>query len=118
MRKAISELDDELRALLLEIADFGTAVFSSGLVVAILKSVVDLFVEAGRGNFKHQKTLTMMDYETQERRPPTKEEREAKKEKARREAERVLAERKKEDESFRANFERLKAERLARETKS
>ena len=44
MRKAISELDDEHRAVLLEIVDFGTAVFSSGLVVAILKSVVDLFV--------------------------------------------------------------------------
>ena len=44
MRKVISELDDEHRAVLLEIADFGTAVFSSGLVVAILKSVVDLVV--------------------------------------------------------------------------
>jgi len=44
MRKAISELDDEQRAVLLEIADFGTAAFSSGLIVAILKSVVDLFV--------------------------------------------------------------------------
>jgi hypothetical protein len=44
MRKAISELDDEQRAVLLEIADFGTAAFSSGLVVAILKSIVDLFV--------------------------------------------------------------------------
>ena len=44
MRKAISELDDERRAVLLEIADFGTAAFSSGLIVAILKSVVDLFV--------------------------------------------------------------------------
>jgi hypothetical protein len=43
MRKAISELDDEQRAVLLEIADFGTAVFSSSLVVAILKGVVDLF---------------------------------------------------------------------------
>jgi hypothetical protein len=43
MRKAISELDDEHRAVLLEMADFGTAVFSSGLIVAILKSVVDLF---------------------------------------------------------------------------
>jgi hypothetical protein len=31
-------------AVLLEIVDFGTAVFSSGLVVAILNSVVDLFV--------------------------------------------------------------------------
>lgn len=44
MRKALSELDDEQRAVLLEIADFGTAVFSSGLIVAILKSVVDLCV--------------------------------------------------------------------------
>jgi hypothetical protein len=44
MRKAISELDDEHRAVLLEVADFGTAVFSSGLIVAILKSIVDLFV--------------------------------------------------------------------------
>jgi hypothetical protein len=44
MRKAFSELDDEHRAVLLEIADSGTAAFSSGLVVAILKSVVDLFV--------------------------------------------------------------------------
>ena len=43
MRKALSELDDEQRAVLLEVADFGTAVFSSGLIVAILKSVVDLF---------------------------------------------------------------------------
>ena len=60
-----------------------------------------------------------MNCETQEKRPPTKEEREAKKEKARQEAEKVLAARKKEDEAFRANFERLKAERLAREaTKS
>ena len=44
MRKAISELDDEQRAVLLEIADFGTAAFSSGLVVAVLKTVVDLFM--------------------------------------------------------------------------
>ena len=44
MRKAISELDDEQRAVLLEIADFGTAVFSSGLVVAVLKTVIDLFM--------------------------------------------------------------------------
>ena len=43
MRKAIAELDDEQRAVLLEVADLGTAVFSSGLVVAILKSVIELF---------------------------------------------------------------------------
>jgi hypothetical protein len=59
-----------------------------------------------------------MDYETQEKRPPTKEEREAKKEKARQEAEKALAVRKQQDDAFRANFERLKAERLARENKS
>jgi hypothetical protein len=59
-----------------------------------------------------------MDYDTQEKRPPTKEEREVKKEKARQDAEKGLAERKKEDEAFRANFERLKAARLAREAKS
>ena len=44
MRKAIAELDDEQRAVLLEVADLGTAVFSSGLIVAILKSLVDLLV--------------------------------------------------------------------------
>jgi hypothetical protein len=60
----------------------------------------------------------VMDYETQEKQTPTKEERDAKKEKARQDAEKGLAEHKKEDEAFRANFERLKAERLARETKS
>ena len=60
----------------------------------------------------------IMDYETQEKRPLTREEREAKKAKAREEAEKVLAARKKDDEAFRANFERLKAERLARENKS
>ena len=43
MRKAIANLNDEQRAVLLEMADFGTAVFSSGLIVAILMSVVDLF---------------------------------------------------------------------------
>ena len=59
-----------------------------------------------------------MDYETQEKRPLTREEREAKKEKAREDAEKALATRKKDDEAFRANFERLKAERLARENKS
>jgi hypothetical protein len=44
MRKVLSDMDDEQRAVLLEVADLGTAVFSSGLVVAILKSVIDLFV--------------------------------------------------------------------------
>jgi hypothetical protein len=44
MRKTLSELDDEQRAVLSEIADLGTAIFSSGLIVALLKTVIDLFV--------------------------------------------------------------------------
>ena len=56
-----------------------------------------------------------MDYKTQEKLPPTKEEREAKKERARKDAEKALIARKKEDDAFRANYERLKAERLARQ---
>jgi hypothetical protein len=51
----------------------------------------------------------------QDKLPPTKEEREAKKEKNRWDAEKAIAERQKADDAFRANFERLKAERLARE---
>ena len=57
----------------------------------------------------------VMDYETQEKQLPTKQEREAKKEQARKDAEKALIARKKADDAFRANFERLKAERLARE---
>jgi hypothetical protein len=60
----------------------------------------------------------MMDYETQERRPLTKEEREAKKARARKDAEQEIAARKKRDDAFHANFERLKAERRARESES
>ena len=40
-RKILAMLDDEQRAALLELADFGTAVFSAGLAVAVLKSGVD-----------------------------------------------------------------------------
>ena len=40
MRKVVSQLDDEQRAVLLELADFGTAVFSAGLIVALLQSIV------------------------------------------------------------------------------
>jgi len=43
MRKWMSLLDSEQRAALLELTDFGIAVFSSGLVVGVLKSLVDLF---------------------------------------------------------------------------
>jgi hypothetical protein len=56
-----------------------------------------------------------MNYEIREKTPPTKEEREAKKELARKDAGKALIARKKADDAFRANFERLKAERRARE---
>lgn len=75
-------------------------------------------VSAPTGNLQRHKTLTVMDYEAREKRLPTKEEREAKKAQARKDAEKELAARKKEEDAFRANFERLKAERLAREAKS
>jgi len=42
MRKVISELDDAQRAALLELADFGTAAFSAGLIVAVLHAIVRL----------------------------------------------------------------------------
>ena len=44
MRKVIGLLDDEQREALLELADFGTAVFGAGLAVAMLKAFFDLFV--------------------------------------------------------------------------
>ena len=55
-----------------------------------------------------------MNYQTGDKRPLTKEERAAKKEQSRKDAETVLAARKKADDAFRANFERLKAGRVAR----
>ena len=42
MRKILAALDEEQRAALLELADFGTAAFSAGLAVAMLKSTIDL----------------------------------------------------------------------------
>ena len=42
MRKVISALDQEQRDALLELADFGTAVFSAGLIVAVLQWAVNL----------------------------------------------------------------------------
>ena len=69
-----------------------------------------------RGNFwRHRALISMENFEHREKPPITKEEREAKKERARQEAEIAIAARKKQDEAFRANFQRLKAERLARE---
>jgi hypothetical protein len=69
-------------------------------------------------NLSPSNALTCMDYEAKEKRQPTAEERAAKKEKSLWDAKKALAERKKADDAFRANFERLKAERLAREQKS
>jgi hypothetical protein len=60
----------------------------------------------------------MSDFEQRERPPVTPEERAAKKEKSQLEAALALAERKKADDAFRANFERLRAERRAREGRS
>lgn len=56
-----------------------------------------------------------MIYEVKEKKRPTKEERETKKDKSRREAEKALIERKQAEDAFRANFDRLKAERRSRE---
>jgi len=41
MRKLITWLDEEQREALLELVDFGTAAFSAGLAVALIKVVVD-----------------------------------------------------------------------------
>ena len=41
MRKLIAWLDDEQREALRELADFGTAAFSAGLAVALLKGVIE-----------------------------------------------------------------------------
>jgi hypothetical protein len=40
-RKILALLDEEQREALLELADFGTAAFSAGLAVAVLKGMVD-----------------------------------------------------------------------------
>jgi hypothetical protein len=41
MRKAIAALDAEERAALLYLADFGTAICAAGLIVSIMKAIVD-----------------------------------------------------------------------------
>jgi hypothetical protein len=41
MRKLVAWLDEEQREALLELADFGTAAFSAGLAVALIKGLVD-----------------------------------------------------------------------------
>jgi hypothetical protein len=54
-----------------------------------------------------------MEYE--KKRPPTREEREAKRDKAQLAAQANMAENRKLENAFRKNYERLKAERLERE---
>ncbi|VIO66363.1 hypothetical protein CI1B_14840 [Bradyrhizobium ivorense] len=46
MRKAIAQLDAEQKAQLLYLADLGTAMFSSALVVSVLKGIMDMLVGA------------------------------------------------------------------------
>ena len=41
MRKAIAELDAEQRAALIYLADLGTAMCAAGLIVSLLKLIVD-----------------------------------------------------------------------------
>ncbi|HEX2367389.1 MAG TPA: hypothetical protein VHJ00_20510 [Bradyrhizobium sp.] len=41
MRKAIAELDAEQRAALIYLADLGTAICAAGLIVSLLKLIVD-----------------------------------------------------------------------------
>lgn len=43
MRKALARLDDAERSQLLYLADLGTALCMSGLVVSILHAICDLF---------------------------------------------------------------------------
>jgi hypothetical protein len=59
--------------------------------------------------------LTRMEHENRVKPPTTADERAAQKEKSLWDAEQAMRERKKADAAFRANYERLKAERLARE---
>ena len=57
----------------------------------------------------------MTDFQNRVKPPVSREEREAKMQQRRWDAEQALIERRKADDAFRANYERLKAERLARE---
>jgi hypothetical protein len=70
--------------------------------------------QAELGTFVSRTTLSGMEFERRVKPPVSKAEREAKQKKMRAEAEKALAERKQADDTFRANYERLKAERLAR----
>jgi hypothetical protein len=69
-------------------------------------------------NFSACSALESMDFEGSEKPALTKEERAAKKEKRAWDAEKALSDRMKSDDAFRAYYERLKAERRAREEQS
>ena len=69
------------------------------------------------GNFSRVRTLRSMIYENRAQPPISSQERAEKVEKRRLDAEQALKERKEADDAFRANYERLKAERLEREAK-
>jgi hypothetical protein len=43
MRKVFESLDEDQRSALLWLADLGIAVFSSAIIVLVLKSVIDWF---------------------------------------------------------------------------
>jgi hypothetical protein len=58
----------------------------------------------------------MENFEQREKPPVTKEERDAKREQGRLAAEQAMIERRQADEAFRANLQRLRAERLLRES--
>lgn len=84
--------------------------------MSVFSWVRDTSAQVTPGNLlRHRALICMENFEHREKPPITKEEREAKKEQARQDAVKALAARKKEDDAFRANFQRLKAERLARE---
>ena len=44
MRKVFSTLDQDQRAALVEVVDFGIAIFSAGLIVAVLQGLVNVAV--------------------------------------------------------------------------
>jgi hypothetical protein len=80
--------------------------------------MIDNATGAGEARFmSHDGTFDVTNrcYQATEKRPPSREEHEAKKEQAQLVAEENLRKRRNADEAFRANFERLKAERKARE---
>jgi F0F1-type ATP synthase epsilon subunit len=70
------------------------------------------------GNKRFRIALSQMENFEQRAKPPaTREERDLKKAKDRLNAEQAMVDRRRADAAFRANFQRLKTERLSRESK-